>query len=257
MRQAWHWLGRWHDPLSVGATVALVGLVYLMPVGTGAMSLLSADQPHSAATLASQRTPVDAQYYREQWIREAAQFYALHPPQRDQSATSRNQTPAVTTAKASFVQSPAAASAVKQAAHITATSPPRPAAPVVKSAAPAPKLAATTTGPADWIGRWRIAASLTAGLLAGLAFVIVWPASALGGTPARSQNSSLPPELLAEDSAADPSPLAAETGAGEVIAIRLPAAWVGVRPTTSETLRRMILAASYLIASLCGWSLLG
>lgn len=253
MRQAWHWLGRWHDPLSVGAAVALIGLVYLMPVRGEPAQRSPAAQPQSTATLALQ-TPADAQYYRDQWSREAAQFYALHPPRPDKTSALTNVAPEVKTAKASYVQLPAAGISVTQAAHVTAASP-RP--PVAAVAAPTPQLVATTAGPPEWIQRWRIAASLAAGLLAGFAFVSVWPASSVrcAAASAASGDDAAPPSDRA--SAAAMSPLAAEADTGEVIAIRLPAAWVGVRPTSGETLRRVILAASYLSASLCGWSLLG
>ncbi len=135
---------------------------------------------------------------------------------------------------------------------------PRPGAAAI--AAPPSALQPAAAGPPEWIQRWRIAASLAAGLLAGLAFVSVWPASPIALAPASSQRQGEPCEHhrpTTTDTANEAAPLAAETAPGELIAIRLPAAWVGVRPTTGETLRRVILAASYLIASLCGWSLLG
>src|SRR5690606_37207717 len=129
IRLAWHWLGRWHEPLSVGASIALVGLVYLMPVSGGAASAPLAGQPQ-ASSLAHEtppRSPADAQYYRDQWLRESAQFYALHPPRRDERSAARDVAPAVTTAKASLATSQPPGSAVTQAAHLSAaTLPPRP-----------------------------------------------------------------------------------------------------------------------------------
>ena len=230
--------------------MALVGLIYLMPVGGGGALMSLADQPHPHDSLAQPHAPADAQYYRDQWIRETAQFYALHPPRRDE----RPGASGVTAAKASFAQPQSAASGVTQAAHVTAGSPvPAPVATVAaQPLPPLPTIAAA--GPPEWIKRWRIVASLAAGLLAGLVFASVWPASAIAAASGSSQPDD---DASGSREAADAaSPLAADTGVGELIAIRLPAAWVGVRPTAGQTWRRAILASSYLIASLCGWSLL-
>lgn len=257
MRQAWHWLGRWQDPLSVGATVTLVGLVYLMPASSKQpLAPLAAQTPNAADHRTSQRLPTDPQYYRDQWIRETAAFYALHPPRRDERPTTERSTPVATTARVAFQSSEPSQQPVTQAAHVTTGPPPQAPAAAIVSRSPATQSAVTAAEPPHWIQRWRITASLGAGLLAGLMFVAIWPAAAI-----QSATGSSPPENKVDASndaspAAKASPLATESGSGEVIAIRLPAAWVGVRPTMSESLRRVILAASYLLASLCGWNLL-
>jgi hypothetical protein len=276
IRLAWRWLGRWQESLVVGAAVALLGLVYGIPAADDSPAT---QLPPSAAAVgtparSSLALPSDAQFYRDQWARETSEFYAAHPAghpsdaqtsldgvgtkragakgaavtvamatvgalPRDTGSPQSRQRPDPSVSQASF-----AGAASNGAASDQATAglvPPQ-------SAQPA---AATTPAVSQRQQRWQVLSCLAAGLLASLAFAAVWPAA----EQTRKQSTAVAGEDR-QGPAAQTVSWSDPAYAGDAIAIRLPAAWVRVRPTVRQTLRRVILGASYLLAGLGVWGLL-
>lgn len=258
IRQAWRWFGQWHQPLVVGAAVTLVGLAYVLPIGSEAAR---PDQPpnrspqhhspHATAEQSALRLPTDAQFYRDQWARDAQRFYALHPPR--QNAGSQASSKIVPAAAASDPRHPAD-SAVSHAYRAATTTGRQAAAGSEPKLAQPSARANEVSAVSSRQKRWRVVTCLAAGMLASLAFATVWPAVAAPGCPWTATSEEIrPPHSAAV------SPLVADPSRGEAIAIalRLPAAWVRVRPTLSQTLRRGVFGGSCLLAALGGWSLVG
>jgi hypothetical protein len=264
IRLACSWLAQWHEPLVVGTAVTLISMAYLLPAASRALAPhASAGHSGAAAALPGQRSalPADDQYYRDQWARETQQFYARQPPRQSRGAetlasSTLSDVPGlrggVVTAAAAVAaaQDPIAGGsttqpAVAQAYH-SDQHPRGTVAQVLKTDA--------TTGAAPIprrVRQWRVLSCVAAGTLASLLFAALWPV-----TTDRAQHSSRP----AEQSATDPFIAAAHRrqtpSAGEAIEIRLPAAWVRVRPTMSQTLRRGVLGSSYMLAAIGSWAML-
>lgn len=234
-RQAWTWLHNWHEPAIVGAAVALFGLAYLLPLATGPNRAI---HPHTASTesgptafaLGLYDIPQDDQHYRDQWIAEADAFYRDNPPRNSEPQSTASQvitasarTPVQTHEK--VAQSPPVGhQPVEQAEQ--ASQPPRQNQGQVVMALPPRAL------------RWRVATCLAAGLLASLLFVSIWPATRSNAQPSLPNDGQL--DLV---------------GRGEAIPVRIPTAWIGVRPTLRQTARRSVLSGSYLVAALGAWGI--
>lgn len=251
-RQAWTWLQNWHEPAIVGAAVALFGLAYLAPVATppndatqARVSLLDAQPTAFAQGL--YEIPQDDQFYRDKWIAEATCFYAANPPRNSepQSAASLVIAASARTPVKPYPIQPDEGESLSESSRETAIA--EPAVIQATHADPLPIKQATQTSP---IGpqavmalpahaqRWRVMTCLAAGLLASLLFVSVWPLS--HSNDRRPIISNHPLELV---------------GRGEAIPMRIPSAWIGLRPTLHQTTRRGVMSASYLIAALGAWGI--
>lgn len=261
IRLAWDWLGRWHEPLVVGAAVTLGGLTYCLPPQSSSGATAAKQSPAIAASHqrgelvavaaltggTARSLPKDAQYYRDLWARDAQAFYSRQRPVQTQGQEATLVRPVAAVAPAGG-DHPAA---VAQAGH-------RDLAPAVKQETAAglsqrstPLTASDTQG----VRRMRVASCLAAGMLASLVFAALWPAVgsrrvlAAGKRPAADDSAS--PSRLVDEGAAESSKAATD----DVIALTIPSAWIQVRPTAGQMLRRVVLASSYLGAALGGWLL--
>ncbi len=257
IRLAWHWLERWHEPLVVGAAVTLMALAHLAPVTTEGEH---AGWPRNGSldgrsAAPAERVRRDDQFYRDQWAREAKRFYTLHPPRQLADAQTNGKilpATAVTFADArqGFTDARQGKPAIAHAYHADTGSRKAmaPSASMLTQASPGAK---TSAVPAR-LKRWRVASCLATGMLASLAFAAIWPAVS---PAARLRNAA--PAKANQTGTVEPAPPSTDPPREEAIAIRLPAAWVRVRPTMSQTLRRGVLGGSYLMAALGGWAMLG
>lgn len=241
-RQAWTWLQKWHEPAIVGAAVALFGLAYLFPLATeiaqrsAQLAAPTTDQP-TAYALGLYDVPRDDEFYRNQWIAEAKAFYAANPPKTGDSETAASVViPASmrTSVQPTLNEQPVAnESNVTQASH----SDPQPnRTPETQASKPQPATGQTVLALPAKAQRWRVITCLAGGLLASLAFASIWPV-----------NPHHQSDLIASESQMEVS------GRAESIPIRIPATWVGLRPTWGQTARRGVLSGSYLVAALGAW----
>jgi len=232
-------LQKWHEPTIVGAAVALFCLAYLFPfaISMDHASIASGSslshQP-TAYALGLYDVPRDDQFYRDKWIAEATAFYAANPPKdtENPSAPSLVITASMRTAVESTAEKQAGnESTVAQVSHVDQQS----AGQAKQPNATARQTVLALPAKAQ---RWRVLTCLAAGLLASLLFASVWPANESG-----------------EQSAVQNDPQMEVIGRGEAIPIRIPAAWIGLRPTLRQTARRGVLSGSYLVAALGAWGI--
>jgi hypothetical protein len=261
-RLAWTWLNRYHEPTLVGAAVTLFGLAFGLPavsdpIPAARSASAAALSPTASSRLSSASgggipgeidVPRDDDYYRQKWARDAAAFYDANPP-RDFDAVAQSG-PVMT---ASLKQSKALSSDpsdVAQASHSDSRNlVDADAAVFAPSQAAAGIVAASgvvaTLSPQS--RNWRVATFVAAGLLASILFTAVWPARTPPGLALPTL--ALPEFAMAGDDHDRQSP------PGDAVAITLPSAWVGVRPTVRETLRRGVLGASYAMAGSATWGI--
>jgi len=258
-RLAWTWLNRYHEPTLVGAAVTLFGLAFGLPAVSDPIPAARSASAVALSPTASSRlssssgggipgeidVPRDDAYYRQKWARDAAAFYDANPP-RDFDAVVQSG-PVIT---ASLKQSNALSSDpsdVAQASHSDSRNlldgpvfaPSQAAAGIVTASG-----AVATLSPES--RNWRVATFVAAGLLASILFTAVWPARV-------PQGPALPTFAMPEF--ALPGDDHQQTPPGDAVAITLPSAWVGVRPTVRETLRRGVLGASYAMAGSATWGI--
>lgn len=262
-RLASTWLQALHEPAIVGLAVALFGLGFLLPLTP---SLPHPDSRLESAVEASPATafslglydiPSDDQYYRDQWIAETSEFYAANPPREEASS---NQPPQIRTASArtstatldqqTGQRAPSDAQAenatgpeavVNQASHAELVN-----RSVTQTAEPASPMPTQDIRPISTTGmvlpartqRWRVLTCLAAGLLASLLFASVWPAEPNRQGALSTKERQL--EIF---------------GHSEAIPLRLPSAWIALRPTLGQMTRRGILIGSYLLAAIGAWTI--
>jgi hypothetical protein len=266
IRLACSWLGQWHEPLVVGAAVTLISMAYLLPAASRAPDQrASAGSSGKAAAVQGHQPalPADDQYYRDQWARETQQFYAQQRPRQSPGAetiasSESNDAPpslsrvvpaaAAAAAQGPVAQEPVAPPVVAQAYHAD-HAPRRTVAQGSKTAVKGAKLDAPPI--TKRVRQWRVLSCVAAGALASLLFAALWPVAA-----ARSQRSSCSAEQSAADAIGATAPRRQKLASEEAIEIRLPAAWVRVRPTMSQTLRRGVLGSSYMMAAIGSWAML-
>ena len=246
-RQASTWLQNWHEPAIVGAAVALFGLAYLLPLApiatetTQASVSLTDAQPTEFA-LGLYEIPQDEQFYRDKWIAEANAFYRANPPKSSESQpvpsmviAASMRTTAEPSASNSQIDSPirneSTTPTVAQVSHINSVQPTQTPQTIEN---PTPTVLAL---PAH-AKRWRVITCLAAGLLASVMFVSIWPAR----LPNEQSLPSIdrPMEIV---------------GRGEAIPVRIPSRWIAVRPTLRQTVKRSVLAGSYLFAAIGAWGI--
>lgn len=250
-RLAWTWLNRYHEPTLVGAAVTLFGLAFGLPtlpeptrtVGLGTNTSLSSSAP--PRNVQPQRSGVndtvrDDAYYRQKWASDAAAFYDANPP-RDFDAVV--QTGPVITASLRQAKGPANDfGGIAQASHSDSQN--SAADPVSATDRASAGFLATPEGIAPLSPdsrNWRVATLMAAGLLASLVFAAVWPVQA-------SQDSATA-KLAFPGADRESSP------PSDAVAITLPAAWVSVRPTAREMVRRGIVGTSYAMAGVATWGI--
>jgi hypothetical protein len=276
IRRAWHWLERRHEPLVVGAAVALMGLSYLLPVTAPSEQAATSARANGSQRVASlpprlsPPLPADDQFFRDRWTHDAKAFYARQAYRQpsDAAAETKNASLARSVADGKFCDAGTAAPVTTVVGYSDDSQTRSPVAHAYQAVpqtdtGSTSQIAVAAADSADRdaaaamiiparLKRWRVATCLAAGLLASILFASVWPvASGNAGS--------------AESSIADATsmhtiglaPAGGDSARGEAIPIRLPAAWVGIRPTMSQMLRRGVLCVSYLIAGLGGWGMLG
>lgn len=245
-------LVRWHEPLVVGSAVVLFGLVYLMPqnrqVAPIAVPVAGVAAVGEQASL-DKRTR-DSAYYREQWARETARFYAANPPRSEDSKgreSMGNHSPVhVARLDGNAENDNPVASGIVPASHSESAQPD-----AAKSVLPSVPSAAGESALDPRVGRrWHVLTCLAAGLLASLAYVAMWPTvtvavgSPIGGQP---EDSVVGPTVTTTAASAD------ERHPADSIQIHLPSQWVQLRPTIGQTVRRGVLGGSYLVALIGAW----
>lgn len=262
MRLALNSIERWHEPLVVGAAVALACLAYLQPptlagriterpagVTTMPPRLVSAPLPQDGTR--------DQAYFRQLWQHETANHYALNPP-RDRSAPPSNSVASrVVTAAAEMAnEATDDESAVMHPPDTVASAVATQLDRRVDRADRADRRTAATPVPLN-TRRWNVLTCLAGGLLASIVFAMVWPAAPQSDLdppaatlPDEREGLSARPQSTGLATAGDPS------AGRQDVAIRLPSAWVRVRPTTGETLRRAVLGGSYLVAMAGAWQVI-
>lgn len=244
-------LARWHEPLVVGAAVVLFGLVYLMPQDcqVGILTAPLAGHTAGAEPAALDQRARDPAYYREQWARETARFYAANPPRSEDSEgreSAGNRSPVqVARLDGGAENDQPAASGIAPASHLESAQPVATA-----RALPSGLSEGGESVPDPSVGRrWHVLTCLAAGLLASLAYVAMWPTVT---APAKH-----PMGAQSEDSVGHAFASAAASAEGrhpaDSIQIHLPSQWVRLRPTIGQTVRRGVLGASYLLASIGAW----
>jgi hypothetical protein len=241
-RQVGTWLQAWHEPTIVGAAVALFGLAYLFPIAphpndATQTDVSSFDAQPTAFAQGLYDIPQDDQFYRDKWIAEANAFYSANPPKNVDAQ-----------AAPSLVITASARTPVEPSHAVSSNLQPLDA-PSPEIAVAEPNVVQATqsspTGPQTVMAlpahaqRWRVLTCLAAGLLASLLFVSVWPA-----------NRSSDQRPIIND------PTLELVGRVDAIPVRIPSAWIGLRPTWRQTARRGVMSASYLIAALGAWGII-
>jgi len=259
-RLAWTWLNRYHEPTLVGAAVTLFGLAFGLPTlpeptqfaGSGPPAALSSfglssntPSPNGSSPSGPSRPGVndtvrDDAYYRQKWASDAAAFYDANPP-RDFDAVV--QTGPIVTASLRQAKGPANDfGGIAQASHSDSQN------------SAADPVFATDRASAGFLSRpdqiaplspdsrnWRVATFMAAGLLASLVFAAAWPV--------RAAQDSATAKLAFPGADRESSP------PSDAVAITLPSAWVSVRPTARETVRRGIVGTSYAMAGVATWGI--
>ena len=247
-RQAWTWSQNWYEPAIVGAAVALFGLAYLLPLANDQTESLvpSSEAPPTAYSLGLYDIPQGEQFYREKWIAEANAFYAANPPKNTNSANAparQDSASMVIPASARMPVQPDAIALqdepeIAQSASIVTSQGESPPLGIERATQANPIRAQAVMALPAHAQRWRVVTCLAAGLLASLLFVSIWPANAFNEPASPSMNHQA--DLV---------------GRGEVIPVRIPSAWIGLRPTLRQTVRRGVLSGSYLIAAIGAWGI--
>ncbi|RPH81127.1 MAG: hypothetical protein EHM77_04375 [Planctomycetaceae bacterium] len=247
-------LERWHEPLVVGAAVILFGLVYLIPQDCqvpGKASPVVRDGAVAAEASFAKRTR-DSAFYRDQWTRETARFYAAHPPRSDASedleAPGKRTPVQVASLNGSSAETiPMGNGGIAPASHLESAQPDA----VAITAPPIPALAAESARDQHVGRRWHVLTCLATGLLASLAYVVMWPTvSVPPGRPVDIRG-----EEIVTGQAVMTTALADERDQADSIQIHLPSQWVHLRPTIGQAVRRGVLGGSYLLALFGAWGL--
>lgn len=247
-------LERWHEPLVVGAAVVLFGLVYLVPQDYQVASnenSVARDSVIAEEALFAKRTR-DPAFYREQWARETARFYAANPP-RSEAPRAHESTGTRSPVQVAGLHGGPAENVQPVDSRIAPASHSESAQPsVVANALPPVPVRAAESGHEQNVGRrWHVLTCLATGLLASLAYVAMWPTVSV---PA-----GCPIDIQPDDTLASHPVAATMTGderqQADSIQIHLPSQWVHLRPTMGQTVRRGVLGGSYLLAMIGAWGL--
>lgn len=247
-------LERWHEPLVVGAAVVLFGLVYLVPQDRQVASnenSVARDNVIVEEALFAKRTR-DPAFYREQWARETARFYAANPP-RSETPPIRESTGKPSPVQVARLDGGSAENVQPTAGGIAPASHSELAQPsaVASAMPPVPALPAESSHEQNVGRRWHVLTCLATGLLASLAYVVIWPTASI---PAGPSIGTLPDDTLAGQAVAATT-TGDERQQADSIQIHLPSQWVHLRPTMGQTVRRGVLGGSYLLALIGAWGL--
>ncbi len=122
---------------------------------------------------------------------------------------------------------------------------------VAITAPPIPALAAESARDQHVGRRWHVLTCLATGLLASLAYVVMWPTvSVPPGRPVDIRG-----EEIVTGQAVMTTAMVDERDQADSIQIHLPSQWVHLRPTIGQTVRRGVLGGSYLLALIGAWGL--
>jgi hypothetical protein len=187
----------------------------------------------------------DSAYYREQWARETARFYAANPP-RSEATENRSPVQVARLDGGAAENDKPAASGIAPASHLESAHPD-----VATRVLPSvPSVSGESAQDPNVGRRWHVLTCLAAGLLASLAYVAMWPTVALPvGRPIGTQ----PEESVVGHAVAATAASADERHPADSIQIHLPNQWVQLRPTIGQTVRRGVLGGSYLLALIGAW----
>lgn len=282
VRQAWEWLLVRYEPILVGLAITLCSLAWVAnrsPNDADAAHQPISSQSARAAELAVDPAlfdvPDDPQYYRDRWLAEAAAFYAAHPPAAVAEADADRSETGATAAEegadrvgrkrlvaqpVSF-STPAAYPGPVSAGPLSAGAVSAGAAaavPAVNSAISDVSVVAVAavdrSSPRVAVSGWLVAACVFAGIVVAAAFHWAWPASPAAEplSPAASPTPRAEPPVAAREPVATLEQW--QPADGGRYALTIPRAWVAIRPSAGESLRRGIVGFSYLLAALGSWA---